>query len=226
MVYLPSGNQFGTLEEVGVMPKWGSTDFEELKRLQLKINQAANADFDALCIEISKELARIFLAKVKKRTFPGKKPEFDKPLTQEFQGEDQIVRKIKKKGNTYSVYYTKVKGKKYRFKTKEGEILEKYWKGYTGGTLRSGWTIGDITRKPNGYEVEIINPVEYASYVEFGHRQTPGRYVPQIGKKLKRAWSPGKFMMTFTEQEVKSMAPGLIQKRFEKFLREVMSGDK
>ena len=34
------------------MPKWGSTDFEELKRLQLKINQAANADFDALCIEI------------------------------------------------------------------------------------------------------------------------------------------------------------------------------
>ena len=91
---------------------------------------------------------------------------------------------------------------------------------------RRGWIIGAITRKPNGYEVEIINPVEYASYVEFGHRQTPGRYVPQIGKKLKRAWSPGKFMMTFTEQEVKSMAPGLIQKRFEKFLREVMSGDK
>lgn len=190
------------------MPKWGSTDFEELKRLQLKINQAANADFDALCIEISKELARIFLAKVKKRTFPGKKPEFDKPLT-----------------------YTKtVNGRKRKFRTKEGEILDKYWKGYTGGTLRRGWTIGAITRKTNGYQVgyqvEIINPVEYASYVEFGHRQTPGRYVPQIGKKLKRAWSPGKFMMTFTEQEVKSMAPGLIQKRFEKFLREVMSGDK
>lgn len=186
------------------MPKWGSTDFEELKRLQLKINQAANADFDALCIEISKELARIFLAKVKKRTPVGKKPKFDKPLT-----------------------YTKtVNGRKRKFRTKEGEILDKYWKGYTGGKLRQEWKIGAITRKPNGYEVEIFNPMEYASYVEFGHRQTPGRYVPQIGKKLKRAWSPGKFMMTFTEQEVKSMAPGLIQKRFEKFLREVMSGDK
>lgn len=227
MVYLPSGNQFGTLEEVGVMPKWGSTDFEELKRLQLKINQAANADFDALCIEISKELARIFLAKVKKRTPVGKKPVFKGkdneklPLFQEFQENREI--EITKKGKTYKKI---IKGKRYKFLTKEGAILDKYWKGYTGGTLRRGWTIGAITRKPNGYEVEIINPVEYASYVEFGHRQTPGRYVPQIGKKLKRAWSPGKFMMTFTEQEVKSMAPGMIQKRFEKFLREVMSGDK
>lgn len=207
------------------MANWGKTDFRQLEELQRKIEQAANADFDALCIEISKDLAKIFLAKVKKRTLPGRKPEFKGPLTQEFQGEDQIVRKIKKKGNTYSVYYTKVKGKKYRFKTKEGEILEKYWKGYTGGTLRRGWTIGDITRKPNGYEVEIINPVEYASYVEFGHRQRPGRYVPQIGKKLTSAWSPGKRMMTFTEQEIQSMAPAMIQKKFEKFLREVMSGD-
>ena len=205
------------------MPKWGSTDFEELKRLQQQINQAANADFDALCIEISKELSKIFLAKVKKRTPVGQAPKFDGPLYKEVQGEDRVIQAISKKGNPYSKV---VKGKRYKFRTKEGEILDKYWKGYTGGTLRRGWTIGAITRKPNGYEVEIINPVEYASYVEFGHRQTPGRYVPQIGKKLKRAWSPGKFMMTFTEQEVKSMAPGLIQKRFEKFLREVMSGDK
>lgn len=169
------------------MPKWGSTDFEELKRLQLKINQAANADFDVFCVQMSKELAARFLAKVKKRTPVGVQPE---------QG------------------------------TLTDEEYSAYWGSYTGGTLRRGWTIGDITRKPNGYEVEIINPVEYASYVEFGHRQTPGRYVPQIGKKLKRAWSPGKFMMTFTEQEIQSMAPAMIQKKFEKFLREVMSGDK
>lgn len=185
------------------MANWGKTDFRQLEELQRKIEQAANADFDALCIEISKDLAKRFLAKVKKRTLPGRKPEFKGPLT----------------------YYKVIKGKRRKFRTKEGEILEKYWKGYTGGTLRRGWTIGDITRKPNGYEVEIINPVEYASYVEFGHRQRPGRYVPQIGKKLTSAWSPGKRMMTFTEQEIQSMAPAMIQKKFEKFLREVMSGD-
>ena len=27
--------------------------------------------------------------------------------------------------------------------------------------------------------------MEYASYVEYGHRQEPGRYVPALGKRLK-----------------------------------------
>lgn len=49
-----------------MMAKWGKADFKELEELQRKIEQAANADFDALCIEISKDLAKRFLAKVKK----------------------------------------------------------------------------------------------------------------------------------------------------------------
>lgn len=34
--------------------------------------------------------------------------------------------------------------------------------------------------------------VEYAPYVELGHRQQPGRFVPKIKKRLKRDWVPGK----------------------------------
>lgn len=34
--------------------------------------------------------------------------------------------------------------------------------------------------------------VEYAPYVELGHRQQPGRFVPKIKKRLKRSWVPGK----------------------------------
>ena len=34
--------------------------------------------------------------------------------------------------------------------------------------------------------------VEYAPYVELGHKQQPGRYVPKIGKRLVRSWVPGK----------------------------------
>lgn len=30
--------------------------------------------------------------------------------------------------------------------------------------------------------------VEYAPYVEMGHTQTPGRYVPALGKRLVRDW--------------------------------------
>ena len=38
---------------------------------------------------------------------------------------------------------------------------------------------------------EVIGTnVEYAPFVELGHHQTPGRYVPAIGKRLKREWIP------------------------------------
>ena len=82
-----------------------------------------------------------------------------------------------------------------------------------GGTLRRGWTTKneEAAAKPGGgmtakayaqtlpvtkaggvYQITVINPVKYASYVEFGHRQKPGRYVPQIGKRLKRGWEIGR----------------------------------
>ena len=90
-----------------------------------------------------------------------------------------------------------------------------------GGTLRRGWTTSDIRNTGNTYEVEIINPVEYASYVEYGHRQTAGRYVPAIGKKLKNSWVEGKFMMTDSVQELQTDAPKIIEKKVQKFLEGV-----
>lgn len=38
-----------------------------------------------------------------------------------------------------------------------------------------------------------FNPRVYAQYYEYGHRQTPGRYVPQIGKRLKAQFVKGRF---------------------------------
>ena len=70
--------------------------------------------------------------------------------------------------------------------------------GKNGGTLRRGWTAGkdtsprayakglSVEKSGNYYIIRVINPVRYASYVEFGHRQTPGRFVPAIGKRLKK----------------------------------------
>lgn len=78
------------------------------------------------------------------------------------------------------------------------------------GTLRDGWAIGQITQKGNSYTIEIINPVEYASYVEYGHRQTPGRFVPAIGKKLKKSWVKGRFMMTLSINEIEMQIPSIV----------------
>lgn len=90
-----------------------------------------------------------------------------------------------------------------------------------GGTLRRGWTAAgslEITKTGNVYKITIENQTPYASYVEYGHRQTPGRYVPAIGCKLKKAWVQGRFMMTISEREIKKSAPKILEKKVMDFL--------
>ena len=40
--------------------------------------------------------------------------------------------------------------------------------------------------------VYVGTDVEYAAYVEYGHHQQVGRYVPAIGKRLVKSFVPGK----------------------------------
>lgn len=79
------------------------------------------------------------------------------------------------------------------------------------GTLRNGWAIGSITESSDMYAIEIINPVEYASEVEYGHRQEVGRYVPALKKRLKKSWVQGKFMMTISITEIDLLTPQIVE---------------
>lgn len=56
------------------------------------------------------------------------------------------------------------------------------------GVLRNSIT----HQKVDEYTEAVGTNVEYAPYVELGHHQQPGRYVPAIGKRLKASWVPGK----------------------------------
>lgn len=93
-------------------------------------------------------------------------------------------------------------------------------------TLRSRWDRSGVRDTGNGLAAQVFNPVEYASYYEFGHRQTPGRVVfielraggqkygiparlvksgPNAGKwgiylKLKNPYVKGAFIMTDSEK--------------------------
>ena len=55
---------------------------------------------------------------------------------------------------------------------------------------------GSITHAYNddGKQVTLLvgTNVYYAPYVELGHHQQPGRFVPKIKKRLVRNWVPGK----------------------------------
>lgn len=119
----------------------------------------------------------------------------------------------------------------------------------TGGTLRRGWIAKseeeaekgsktninaqeivafvnslDISKNGKIYTIEVINPVHYSSYVENGHRQEVGRYVPAIGKKLTKSWVDGKFMLKISEEEIDNKIDGILEKKIQKFLEECFDG--
>lgn len=96
--------------------------------------------------------------------------------------------------------------------------------GKKGGTLRRGWTGSKGQASAQGYAesmtvnhfgdtyvVEIVNPVEYASYVEYGHRTANHR-----------GWVRGQFMMTISEQELERIAPKVLEAKIKKYLGGVL----
>ncbi len=106
---------------------------------------------------------------------------------------------------------------------KDGSILT-YNAEKQGGELKKSWTVKSVEKQGDVYICEVINPKEYASYYEYGHRQEPGRFVPQIGKKLKNAWVEGKLILTASEKEIKSMAPRYLEMKLKKKLGEMVNG--
>lgn len=92
--------------------------------------------------------------------------------------------------------------------------------GKTGGTLRRGWTAGEqsnasayanslkVNKIGTDYVIEIINPVEYASYVEFGHRT-----------RNHKGWVEGHFMLTISEDEIRKSAPKILENKLKNYLK-------
>ena len=162
---------------------WGNCDYKQLQRLRDSLATLQSMDMDRFCTEVSKELAARLLALVIPRTPVGR--------------------------------YPKSSGKK-------------------GGTLRRGWTSKTqadaasrggsndakayaealpVRKSGNAYTIEVINPVEYAGYVEFGHRTRGGD-----------GWVPGQYFLTLSEQDLERLAPGVIERKLEALLREVFNG--
>ena len=178
------------------MARWGNCDYKQLQKLRENLERLQSADLDKFCLDVSKELAARLLALVIPRTPVG---DYSKEITVTVKRDG----KNHKKGDTYTKRVTP-SGKK-------------------GGTLRRGWTAGSrdaqayaatlpIDKQGSTYIVEVINPVKYASYVEFGHRTRGGK-----------GWVDGQYFLTLSEQDLRSLAPGLIEKKLEKRLREVFN---
>lgn len=194
-------------------------EFNDIKSFRDKL-QAAAGNTDKFMEDCVKELAARLLSLVIKRTPVGK---------------------------SYSLYKTAKdedgKAIKYKSGKRKGRVKKVKVSHYTGGTLRRGWTAKTHEQAASGSkapvdefldtvhvrlgggaaELEIINPVEYATYVENGHRQTPGRFVPAIGKRLKESWVPGKFMLRLSVQDIDAKKTAILEKRLREFLEEAFN---
>ena len=188
------------------MARTGSFSTQDMRKLQQRLNKIKDQDLDLFMEQCAKELAARLLAMVVRRTLPG-----------DYSHEVEVVAKKNSKNHKKGDVYTErvnPSGKK-------------------GGTLRRGWTAKtheeaaagkgkssireveeyaqslEINREGNIFTVEIINPVEYASYVEYGHRT-----------RNHKGWVRGKFMLTTSERELKTIAPKVLEKKIKKFLKE------
>ena len=167
------------------MGAWGKCNFKDLKDFQTRMNRMSKQNVGEFCELAAKELAARLLAKVIKRTPVGA--------------------------------YPAETGKK-------------------GGTLRRGWTAksereAELTAVLGGgsgakafadslrvyksgdtYEIEIVNPVTYSSYVEFGHRT-----------RNHTGWVDGRYMLTISEQEIDSKAGAILEAKLKKYLEGLMN---
>lgn len=185
------------------MGKMGKADLKGLKEFQ-KIMEKQQREADAFLESCAKELAARLLRMVVMRTPVGN-----------YSYEAEVVAKRDSKNHKKGDVYTK--------RVNPG--------GKKGGTLRRGWISAvqeeaesgkgppqvkeilgyadgvQVSRSGNMLRIEIINPVEYASYVEYGHRTANHK-----------GWVPGQFMMTISEQELQTIAPQILEKKIKKFL--------
>lgn len=194
-----------------------SVDFSQFQAFKDKLEHITNEEMNTLCEKCTKELSKQLITRVIKRTPVG-----------DYSVEKEVTAKRDSSKHR--------KGEKYTVRSNPS--------GKMGGTLRRGWivktqseaesgkgspNVGQINQYVEGltithagvnHSVNIINPVEYASYVENGHSQTPGRYVPAIGKRLKNSWVPGQFMLATAEDETRQVMDRVVEKEVNKFFKE------
>lgn len=80
------------------------------------------------------------------------------------------------------------------------------------GALRRNWTGGDMSYSGTSITITISNGIEYAPYIEDGHRTRGG------------GWVPGHFMLQDTMNEIDSKLNQILGDKVDKFLHDFFWG--
>jgi hypothetical protein len=80
------------------------------------------------------------------------------------------------------------------------------------GDLRNNWKFY-VVKKGDTFFIHVYNQLEYASFVENGHR------IVVAGQTV--GWVEGKFMLKLTRDEMERIAPNMWKKELEKEMRRI-----
>ena len=83
------------------------------------------------------------------------------------------------------------------------------------GELKRHWELGDIKGEGRNISVEILNGMEYATDIEYGHRIMGGP-----GHSIEVGWYEGRFMLKISIDEIRKQMPIRYQNEFKKFCME------
>lgn len=92
------------------------------------------------------------------------------------------------------------------------------------GDLRQNWKF-DVVKKGDTYTIFIFNDLEYAGFVENGHRivaapkEMSWKEVTAAGKTV--GWVEGRFMLKLTMAEMERIAPRMWKNEVEKEMRRI-----
>lgn len=111
------------------------------------------------------------------------------------------------------------------------------------GDLKNKWYLSGVARRGNDVTISIINPALYASFVEYGHWQEVGRFVPghwepgvekdrfvyeqgaKSGMVLKNPWVEGHYMLSVSIQEIEREMPGRLSAAWKRYAKAMLGGD-
>ena len=80
------------------------------------------------------------------------------------------------------------------------------------GELKRHWELGEVRGEGKNISVEILNGMEYATDIEYGHR------IVVNGSEV--GWYEGRFMLKISIDEIRKQMPARYQVEFKKFCKE------
>lgn len=178
-------------------------DFSGLRDFAKQLNTIST---DSMCKEAVTQLGAVYIASAKRNTPVGTAKAFDS---------EAVDKETGKKGQWVKARADLVGGKKNLRK------INKNYKLLSSEHMRRSWQMGTVEKHGNEYRIKVSNSASYATFVDKGHRQTPGRFVPILGKKLVGNYVKGLKITDKAEKAVKRAQGGVFRNVISKHTKGV-----